>query len=98
MFASRNRFSHSLFSNRMTKDLFVRLFDRPSSWDYGYFYSNFIVRLPYRFLEGALIANPSIKACTGFDELHALFSSESGRRWKNPELYPFLNYLMIPSF
>jgi hypothetical protein len=82
----------------MTKNLFLRFFNEYSRWDYSYFYSKFVQRLPCRFLEGALIANPSLQSCAGYAELHALFLSESGLPWKNPELYPFLNYLMIPEF
>ena len=82
----------------MTKNLFLRFFNEYSRWDYSYFYSKFVQRLPRRFLEGALIANPSLCSCTGYADLRALFLSESGLSWKNPELYPFLNYLMIPGF
>lgn len=82
----------------MTKNLFLRFFNEYSRWDYSYFYSKFVQRLPCRFLEGALIANPSLCSCAGYAELRALFFSESGLPLKNPELYPFLNYLMIPGF
>src|SRR5258708_33628977 len=82
----------------MTKDLFLRLFREYSRWDYEYFYRNFIERLPHRFLDGALTANPSVQTCRGFEELQLLFSSASADHRKNPELYPYLNCLLIPGF
>jgi hypothetical protein len=82
----------------MTKDLFLRLFREYSRWDYEYFYRNFIERLPHRFLDGALTANPSVQTCKGFEELQLLFSSASADHRKNPELYPYLNCLLIPGF
>lgn len=82
----------------MTKDLFALLFSTFSKWTYEEYYLNFIERLPHRFIEGATAANPELKSCLGFAELRELFACERGQRWKNPELYPHLNRVIIPGY
>jgi hypothetical protein len=82
----------------MTKDLFAILFKTFSRWSYQEYYVNFIDRLPHRFLQGALTANRELDSCSGFAELQELLASQSGPRWKNPELYPHLNRVIIPNY
>ena len=82
----------------MTKDLFAVLFNTFSRWNYEEYYVNFIERLPHRFVQGALSANPDLDSCLGLAELRELFACESGQRWKNPELYPHLNRVIIPGY
>jgi len=80
----------------MMKDLFKFTFANFSRWDYEYYHVNYIDRLPHRFLEAAVGANPALRACRGFTELQDLLASIDGRRSQNPELFPYLNYLIIP--
>jgi hypothetical protein len=79
------------------KDLFARTFHEFSRWTHEEYHAHFIERLPHRLLQAAAELNPQLKSCRGFGELHDLFASVRGRRWNNPELYPFLNYLNMPS-
>ena len=80
-----------------SKDLFARTFKEFSRWTPEEYSGQFIERLPHRLLQAAAALNPELKSCRGFGELQDLFASVRGRRWNNPELYPFLNYLNIPS-
>jgi hypothetical protein len=80
-----------------TKDLFARTFNEFSRWTHEEYHANFIERLPHRLLQAAADLNPELKSCRGFGELQDLFASVRSRRWSNPELYPFLNYMNIPS-
>jgi hypothetical protein len=82
----------------MTKDLFALTFNEFSRWTYEEYYVNFVDKLPHRLLQAAAAANPGVQSCHGFAELQELFASVSGRRWKNPELYPHLNCLNIPDY
>ena len=79
------------------KDLFARTFNEFSKWPHEEYHVHFIERLPHRLLRSAAELNPELKSCRGFGELQDLFASVRGRRWSNPELYPFLNYMNIPS-
>src|ERR1700686_5795605 len=82
---------------RASKDLFARTFNEFSKWTHEEYHAHFIERLPHRLLQAAAELNPELKSCRGFGELQELFASVRGRRWHNPELYPFLNYMNIPS-
>src|SRR4051794_24618408 len=82
----------------MTKDLFALVFNTLSRWSFEEYYVNFIERLPHRFLQGAISANPTLHSCRGFAELQQIFASQHGRRWKNAELYPHLNRIIIPNY
>ena len=82
----------------MTKDLFALLFKQFSRWNYEEYYVSFVERLPYRFIQGAAAANPALNYCDGFGNLRELLRSQSSNRWKNPELYPHLNRIIIPNY
>jgi hypothetical protein len=81
-----------------SKDLFVDAFRAFSRWSLEEYQARFLGRLPYRFVQGAVIANPALSEIAGFVDLCNLFASQVGRRWRNPELYPHLNRLLIPNY
>ncbi|RQH12657.1 HEXXH motif-containing putative peptide modification protein [Bradyrhizobium sp. RP6] len=77
------------------KDLFVATFERFSESDLETYFARFIKLLPFRLLKPAIEVNPQIQRLAGFAELYELLRSDF-TCWRNPELYPYLNYLNCP--
>ncbi len=82
----------------MTKDLFVRVFNELSRCSLEHYTANFIERLPLKLLEPAEQINPDVKRCFGYEQLREELTQSHQRRWRNPELFPYLNNLNVRSF
>jgi hypothetical protein len=78
------------------KDMFLLLFNAFSKLSFAVYSERFVDRLPHRLLQSGLAANPEVARCPGFQELQNVLASCEGDIWRNPELYPYLNFLNIP--
>jgi hypothetical protein len=80
-----------------TKDLFRVTFNEFSEWGFDEYHKHFVERLPFRFLEPAVIVNPTLVKCKGYNDLLDKFSDGQSKDWRNTELFPYLNFLNLPS-
>jgi hypothetical protein len=81
----------------MHKDLFIATFEHLAKWSLATYRAEYLEQLPYRLLSSAISINPSLTNCQGIDDVMSVVTSD-GARCNNPELYPYLNCLMIPGY
>lgn len=79
----------------MTRDLFALAFEEFARWPLETYKANYVERLPYRLWSTAIITNPDIQRQDGFAQLDDVISTPVNSLWRNPEVYPYLNYLNI---